>query len=83
MGVEHTHTTERRQARARERLASARCALEDAADELAAVRPLMDRDREAIAPLLATVLEAMTQLREAMGETPEPARRLRLRRGHR
>ena len=71
-------TPERRQARTLEHLAKARSALQGAAAEVAAAGPLIDRDRDALAPMMAATVAAMGELRKAMGEQPEPARRVRL-----
>ena len=73
-------TPERRQARTLEYLAKARSALEGAAAEVAAASPLIDRDRDILAPMVAATVAAIGELREAMGDRPEPARRVRLRR---
>jgi len=66
---------ERRQARTLEYLAKARSALEGAAAEVAAASPLIDRDRDILAPRVAAIVAVMGELREALGDRPEPARR--------
>jgi len=78
--VDALKTPERRQARTLEYLAKARSALEGAAAEVAAASPLIDRDRDILAPMVAATVAAIGELREAMGDRLEPARRVRLRR---
>lgn len=73
-------TPERRHARTLEYLAKARSALEGAAAEVAAASPLIDRDRDVLAPMIAAAVAAMGELREAVGDPPEPARRALVRR---
>jgi hypothetical protein len=78
--VDALTTPERRQARTLEYLVKARSALEGAVAEVAAASPLIDRDRDVLAPRVAATVAAMGELREAMGDRPEPARRVRFRR---
>lgn len=73
-------TPERRHARTLEYLAKARSALEGAAAEVAAASPLIDRDRDVLAPMIAEAVAAMGELSEAVGGPPEPARRALVRR---
>jgi hypothetical protein len=79
--VDALTTPERRHARTLEYLAKARSALQGAAAEVTAASPLIDRDRDVLAPKVAATVAAIRELREAMGDRPEPARRVRVRRG--